>query len=241
MVAALSEGRVGLERDRVVATAFITRYGAECATVNLIIVDAAMRGRGLGRRVTAAALALAEDRECRLIATEDGLPLYEKLGFEATHAIAQHQGEATPVDAPDTVDWAGAEVLQEIVKLDGLAFGADRTTLIAALAQEGQIAVIRTGERIAGFAVLRPFGRGDVIGPVVAEDAAQARDLMAFCLAARTGEFVRIDIPECSGFASWLEERGLAHVGGGTAMTRDARPRLESTVQTFALASQALG
>lgn len=100
MIWSLSEGQVALEGGRVVGTAFMTPFGRTCATLNTIIVDEAMRGRGLGRRLTTTALEQAGDRECRLTATADGLPLYEMLGFVATHDVRQHQGTVGQVSAP---------------------------------------------------------------------------------------------------------------------------------------------
>ena len=72
----------------------MTPYGDDAATINMVIVDAAMRGRGLGRKMMEEALAKAGERTCCLVATQEGLPLYEKLGFVATGEIVQHQGEA---------------------------------------------------------------------------------------------------------------------------------------------------
>ncbi|WP_353820534.1 GNAT family N-acetyltransferase [Mesorhizobium sp.] len=75
MIWSLSKGQVALEAGRAVGTAFMTPFGNTCATLNTIIVDEAMRGRGLGRRLTTTALEQAGDRECRLTATADGPPL----------------------------------------------------------------------------------------------------------------------------------------------------------------------
>ncbi|WP_234818623.1 GNAT family N-acetyltransferase [Sinorhizobium fredii] len=58
----------------------MTPFGDTCSAINMIIVDESQRGRGLGRQLTSAVMELAGDRECRLTATSDGLPLYEKLG-----------------------------------------------------------------------------------------------------------------------------------------------------------------
>ena len=68
--------RVG---DRLVGTAMAMPFGP-VATACMIIVASEMRGRGLGRRVMEQAMALVAPQEWRLVATEDGLPLYEKLG-----------------------------------------------------------------------------------------------------------------------------------------------------------------
>ncbi|EKJ95865.1 acetyltransferase [Bradyrhizobium lupini HPC(L)] len=96
LVLSISNGFVALENGRVVGTAMATLLGDGCATVNMVIVDEAMRGRGLGRRLMDAAIGATEKRECRLVATADGLPLYEKMGFVASGEVLQHQGVPVP-------------------------------------------------------------------------------------------------------------------------------------------------
>ena len=52
MALALSGGIVALDADgRVVGTVLVTPFRADCATINMVIVDEAMRGRGLGRKL----------------------------------------------------------------------------------------------------------------------------------------------------------------------------------------------
>ncbi len=238
----LSEGRVALGSDRVVGTALMTPFGDTCAAINMIIVDESQRGRGVGRKLTTAVLELAGDRECRLTATNDGLPIYEKLGFVATHQIVRHQGVASHVDAPKYVDWVGPEALPEIKALDRAGFGTDRDSVHNALAKEGSFAAIRKGDRIVAFAATRLFGKGEVVGPVVAENSEQARDLLAFVLSSKKGRIVRVDIPEQTGLSSPLEDWGLPREGTVVAMVRGASGQSETrAVQTFCLASQAIG
>lgn len=242
LIWSISEGRVALAGDRVVGTALMTPFGDTCSAINMIIVDESQRGRGLGRQLTNAVVDLAGDRECRLTATSDGLPLYEKLGFVATHQIVRHQGVVGRVGAPENVEWIGADAMPAIKALDRAAFGADRDALHDALAKEGPFAVVRNGDNIVAFAATRPFGMGEVVGPVVAENAEQARDLIAFILSGKEGRFVRIDVPEQSRLSSWLEGWGLVHEGGVVAMVRGATGEPQTPeVRTFVLASQALG
>ena len=242
LIWSISEGRVALAGDRVVGTALMTPFGDTCSAINMIIVDESQRGRGLGRQLTNAVVDLAGDRECRLTATSDGLPLYEKLGFVATHQIVRHQGVVGRVGAPENVEWIGADAMPAIKALDRAAFGADRDALHDALAKEGPFAVVRNGDNIVAFAATRPFGMGEVVGPVVAENAEKARDLIAFILSGKEGRFVRIDVPEQSRLSSWLEGWGLVHEGGVVAMVRGATGESQTPqVRTFVLASQALG
>ncbi len=87
MALALSEGIVAVEDGRVVGTVLVTPYKRDCATINMVIVDEAVRGRGLGRKLMDAAFRIASDRPLRLVATAEGLPLYEKLGFGESDAV----------------------------------------------------------------------------------------------------------------------------------------------------------
>lgn len=242
IIRSLSEGRVALAGDRVVGTALMTPFGHTCSAINMIIVDESQRGRGLGRKLTTAVLELAGDRECRLTATNDGLPLYEKLGFVATHQIVRHQGVVSHVVAPENADWAGPDALPAIKALDRTAFGADRDAIYNALAKEGSFAAIRQVDRIVAFAATRLFGKGEVVGPVVAENSEQARDLLAFILSGKEGRTVRVDIPKQTSLSSPLQDWGLPREGTVVAMVRGAADHSETpAVQTFCLASQAIG
>ncbi|UVC12274.1 GNAT family N-acetyltransferase (plasmid) [Rhizobium sp. TH2] len=241
MALALSTGVVVLENEKVVGTTLTTRYGSDCATINMVVVDEAMRGRGLGRRLMEAGLDAARGSPCRLVATQEGLPLYERMGFREVGSILQHQGFCAAVDAPADVEWAQQDDLPEIAALDQGAFGADRNGLISYLQNIGRFAVIRRGGHVAGFSASRSFGRGEVIGPVVAENAEDAGKLILFPMAGQRHAFLRVDTTSASGLSSWLVERGLVHVGGGTAMQRGGQPGKPSPAKTFALANQAFG
>src|SRR5918994_4745515 len=166
----VSQGIVALEEERVVATILMTPYGDDAAAINMVIVDAAMRGRGLGRKMMEEALAKAGERTSYLVATQEGLPLYEKLGFVTTGEIVQHQGEALPVDAPDHVSWSESGDHARLVALDRAAYGHDRSALMQLLRERAKFAVIHDSSEIQAFAAIRPFGQGLVIGPVVARN-----------------------------------------------------------------------
>lgn len=246
MALALSKGVAAVHQGRVLGTAMATLYGDDVATINMVIVDETMRGLGIGKRLMDFALNAASGRECRLVATQDGLPLYEKLGFRQTHRIVQHQGQISSIRPGEGVEWAGRQDLAECLDLDRTACTMDRRTLLDYLAEHGHLAVIRRESRIVGFGAIRHFGRGEVAGPVVADNAADAKTLLSFLFAGREGQFLRVDTSEHTGLAPWLTDHGLFHVGGGIAMVRDAKPRENTTAQTlvpqtFALASQALG
>ncbi|WP_224543063.1 GNAT family N-acetyltransferase [Mesorhizobium sp. CA16] len=243
MALQLSSGAVALDdQGRVTGTILVTPYGADCAMINMVIVDRNARGKGLGRRLMEQAFALAGDRPLRLVATTDGMPLYRKLGFAPSGTILQHQGNVAKLGAPDGVEAASASDQPEIKTMDRDAYRADRQALIDALAERGQFAVIRRDGAIKAYAVIRPFGRGEVIGPVIAGSAADAKVLISYFAASRPGAFLRVDTDSRTGLAGWLTEIGLAHVGGGVAMDRPARADAATVrPKVYALANQALG
>jgi GNAT superfamily N-acetyltransferase len=242
LVLSVSKGIVALQGDHVVATTMVTPFGSDTAAINMVIVDAAMRGRGLGRRLMDIALDKAGARSCRLVATKEGLPLYEKLGFVAMGEIIQHQGKAFKLDAPANVFWARDDEHDRMWALDRVAFGADRGKLMSILGRLAQFAVIREQGEVVAFAGVRAFGRGLVVGPVVAASDQQAKDLVQFMLAHHEGTFVRLDTELSTGLGPWLAERGLIHVGGGIPMRRGPMTdRAGAPYRSFALVNQALG
>jgi GNAT superfamily N-acetyltransferase len=239
----LSSGVAALDADnRLTGTTLVTPYGDDCATINMVIVDKSMRGLGLGRKLMERAFTLAGDRPLRLVATKEGLPLYEKLGFVQTGHIRQHQGEVHALEKPEGIEEMQSGDLEALKALDREAYGADRSALIDALVERGNIAVVRKGAAIEAWAAIRAFGRGEVIGPVIAPDAKTACALIAWHASSRTGAFLRVDTGSETGIAPWLSEIGLAHVGGGIAMRRPAKEDAEQARRkVYALANQALG
>ncbi|MFV0409026.1 MAG: GNAT family N-acetyltransferase [Paracoccus sp. (in: a-proteobacteria)] len=228
----VSKGVVAIEGDRIVGTALCSPFG-EVATLNMIIVDESMRGRGLGRALMTEVIAIAGDREMRLIATADGLPLYEKLGFKATGQILQHQGIACAATLELSVRIGNADDLRDRLRADHAATGCTRDQLLQKIAAEGDL-LLTDG----GFALLRKFGRGHVIGPIVAPDDAEARALLAFAAARCAGSFLRVDLRDGQGLGDFPAVLGLAHVGGGIAMTKNQQT---TPPTSYALVSQALG
>jgi len=239
----VSEGVVAIIDGHVVGTALTTLYGSDAATSNMIIVEDKMQGRGLGRRLMDEILSKAKGRENRLIATDIGLPLYSKLGFEVTGRVKQHQGILGTISATDDrCEWDDVPDADTLYALDRAACGMDRHRLIQSLIDVGKVAVAHDRGTISGFAILRDFGRGQVVGPVICDHLDTAKSLLQFVFVSRPGTFMRVDIPEESGLYDWLSDMGLAHVGKHVHMTLNPRVIKQDTpVHTYALVSQALG
>lgn len=242
---ALGNGLALRHDGRLIGTGMRWDYGPDFATVGMIIVDGTYRGQRLGSRIVDGLLAGAGDRSVILNATLDGLELYRRRGFEGFDVTDQHQGIAEPLGAPDPTyrfepaadtDWPG------MTKLDEGAAGMPRGRLLEALAKAGKASVLRGEDGgVRGYAVCREFGRGHVIGPVIAHDVEEAAALIAHAMAGLAGRFVRVNTSARSGLGEWLEARGLVRVGSEEAMVRGTLPRISSQARIFALCSNSLG
>lgn len=236
LVAAVSQGVAVLDGDRVAATGLCTLYG-EHARFSMVLVGKSLRGRGIGRQVMAALAGLAGNRSVSLVATADGKPLYERLGFRPTGAIVQYQGLVrSPTGTVGSVHVAEPGAADAIAAIDRRATGMDRSALMRCLADRGTVLLAE-----GGFAVLRDFGRGRVLGPLIARDESTAGSLIAAAARQSEGQLLRIDTPCGARLGPQLETLGLSPAGGGTAMRKGPPPAAPDGFSIYALASQALG
>lgn len=242
----LGEGLVAEQDGKVIGTTMAWRFGQDVATLGSVIVSNAAQGQGIGRKLMEGMIAQLGNRTIVLNSTEAGQPLYAKLGFAETGTtIFQYQGIVPDVPLADLLP---GDRVRPKGKADGklatlfsAASGMDRQALFHTLAANSRTVVLSRNNAPAGFAMLRRFGRGWVIGPVVAPDADGAKALILHWLAVKQGSFCRIDIPGESGLGPWFEELGLPCVGTVLTMARGPAPVSGPEAKVFALAAQALG
>lgn len=242
---ALGEGMGLRQGDRLIGTGIRWNYGPGFATVGMIIVDAEFRGQGLGGRLVDALLEGAGDRSVILNSTLDGLELYRRRNFKSFDVTSQHQGIARPVSVQADayrIGWADDGDWPSLIEIDQAAAGMPRGRLLDALANCGATSVLRGEDgMVLGYAVCREFGRGHVIGPVVAPGADEAAALIAHAMSGLVGRFVRVNTSARSGLGNWLEEQGLLQVDTEEAMVRGTLPQTSSQARVFALCSNSLG
>jgi hypothetical protein len=183
-----------------------------------------------------------------LHATADGRGLYERLGFTRISEVHQHQGTAQPTPPIALGEgWrlrpATESDLPTLRTLDAGARGMPRAALIDELFGDADATVVLDHDGTAcGFGMLRRFGRGHAIGPVVAPDAVGARALIAHQSGLNAGRFTRIDIDFASGLAEWIETLGLLRVDAPTTMVRGVPLAAgDGATRLYAIVTQALG
>jgi hypothetical protein len=133
-------------------------------------------------------------------------------------------------------DWAA------LARLDCTAHGARREDVFMALKRCATGTVCERSGALVGFALCRSFGRGYLVGPIVAESSEMAIALAAPHVRALEGTFLRVDVLiEADQLRRFLEEIGLTAVGRVTAMETKPSDRRMGSARIFALITQTLG
>ncbi|MCG2842580.1 GNAT family N-acetyltransferase [Sandaracinobacter sp. RS1-74] len=230
---------------RVQGTVMAFDHGAALSTLGMMIVAKAQQGKGFGRKLVEAMLARLEGRSVVLQATEAGASLYTRLGFRDAGRILQHQGVAPMIEPPllpsgyriariDASDRAAVDLYSR-------ASGADRSRLMAGLFATARCAMLYRDGEPSGFSMMREFGRGWCIGPVVAPDREAAMALIQYWVAANAGRFTRVDLTGDEALSRWLEGLGLPLRDGARTMVRGRLPLATGDITVFALTAHALG
>lgn len=225
-----STGVVAEEEGVAIGTAMCWTFGDDRASLGHVIVSPAHQGRGIGRKLTETVLNELGPRVTFLHATPAGQPLYEKLGFNVCGSLHQCQGNvshALPIALLDAERLrAGTPAdFPDLIALASRASGLQRDGIMSRLLRMGESVVLECDGEIVGFSVLRRFGRGYVVGPVIARrsrDDARAKALIGYWLNRRDGEFIRIDIPAGNMLLDWLSQQGLQRVDTCSKMVRNA-------------------
>lgn len=242
------------EIGRVLGSAMWFPHGDTFATVGMVITSPRLQTLGTGNALMHAALEACKGRAIRLNATRAAKRLYLSLDFHPECLVYQCQGDATPYPgmAPEMTDGEirtlDVRDLDEIVHLDAAAFGVARPELMAALYEKsvGTTGLFRNG-KLAAFAFCRRFGRGHVVGPVVAAADDDARAVIAPHVETHAGTFLRVDTHRnTTEFGTFLVAAGMPVFDTVTTMTKGISFLNPNTLEpgrlrTYGLATQALG
>jgi GNAT superfamily N-acetyltransferase len=189
----------GIELDGcLAATATLLPYGRSLAWLGMVLTRRDYQHRGLASQLVAHALEAAGTlgiKTVKLDATDQGQPIYERLGFAAERRIERWTWDGACAACSAT----GMSVpIESLAALDYEAFGADRMRLLRLLAAPGRRAAAATGCASAalasgplvtanGFALWGPGHFANYLGPCVARTQEAARGLIAGCLAQAGG------------------------------------------------------
>jgi len=139
--------------------------------IGTIFVAPDRRGHGLGLALTRTVVDVLEAAGCRtlvLVATEQGRPMYERLGFEVQTTYRTLEAPGLPDAAPPDgrIRPYRPDDLAAMADLDRAATGEDRRHLLEAFATaESARSVVRSDGALGGFVVRAPWGGGATVAP----------------------------------------------------------------------------
>jgi hypothetical protein len=220
---------------RVVGTACACVFDS-VAWINLVLVDAAWRGQGIGTRLMMHVLAFLDKRNVpsvRLDATPLGQPIYEKLGFVREYQLTRFAG--VPGDGLGNPSYNLEKPvrlhsqLTDVISLDRQITATNRDKLWRHLQHEPgvEMGATRSSDGVLAVAAFRPGARAWHIGPCLGETGA-CRTLLAHICTTLAGKPVYLDVPndnraaiDFAYAAELAPQRPLTRMGRGPLVGED--------------------
>lgn len=216
---------------RLTATAVLTRYGTQLASVSMVLVAEDRERQGYGTAVMRHVMEQATGATLVLHATQTGRPLYESLGFAAFGTVETHVGQWDPTGTSTGLTQpASPEDLLQLARLDHEVYGVHRTAVVKRLPRFAeQVRVLRNEEGLlVGYGARWRNGETTMVGPVLAPDFAGARDLIADLMDGVEGE-VRVDVDaEADDLSAWVCGHGLKTGYACTHMALGGTPPMDA-------------
>ena len=241
-------GRVAEVAGSVLGTVTFLRYGGCFSWLSMMLVHPDARRSGIGALLMEAALdALAGEACVRLDATPLGEPLYRRFGFRGEYELARAT-VTVPAgrfhSVPEHVRPMTAGDLTGVFARDREVFGADRSGLLMSFFRRAPdlARTVYRGETLIGYCFGRPGYLYRQLGPVVADEAAVARELVAGCLAGQGGQTLAVDVPQlATEWIAWLESAGFRVERPFLRMYRGRTPGPVLDARQFAIAGPEFG
>jgi GNAT superfamily N-acetyltransferase len=234
---------------RVIATAATLPYGGRCAWISMVLVSAEHRRQGLATRLLHRCISdiKASGLVPVLDATPAGAKVYAPLGFEAAWGFARLASQRRSIAAPQADEIAIRPIIDDewiaLRAYDAAIFGADRSDVLARMRGRLPAANLfaQRGGRIAGLLLGRDGRTAAHLGPLIAEDDAVAKALLAQALRVIEGA-AYIDVADAkSDLRRFLEASGFAAQRPFTRMLLGRRESFDDLSRTYAVIGPEFG
>jgi len=170
-----SESCLGIEIDgELASTTTLLCYGTRLAWIGMVLTKIKFRGQGLARRLLSEALKLAGQMNIetvKLDATDQGMPLYEKLGFRSEQPVERwtRRGAGRSIELRAQADPLSSELLD----IDQKAFAADRSRFLKKIAKHNPVLADTNS-----YLLTRSGREMAYLGPCISESVEVARSLI---------------------------------------------------------------
>ena len=204
--------------NRVIGTTTAINYSNQVAWIGMVLVDKEYRGQGISKSLLTDVFKKLEScKSVKLDATPAGQQVYKKFGFTDEYLIARMTNASMknlPTDDDNEILHGPIqfEQIQEIIALDEIIFGANRTQLIKSLINEypGKSLLLKRNNRLTGFALGREGTKYHQIGPVVASNTTDTKILIMKALTKLTNQPVVVDVLcDKEELLDWLDSIGF--------------------------------
>jgi ribosomal protein S18 acetylase RimI-like enzyme len=236
----------GVSREgRLVATALAHGFG-QIGWISMVLVARDHRRRGLASKLLRQCIQALQDQGITpgLDATEAGRTVYEPLGFQAIYPLHRRTAAVRPSSPPPpgTVRRAEESDLAAIARHDRAAFGADRAHVLRQLLQRApELAFVAEANRtVCGFVFGRDGREATQIGPLMADNASVALELVDAALARASGSVYIDSLDRHGELNDHLAARGFVIQRGFTRMLLGRSNPFDDPSRTFAIAGPEL-
>ncbi|WP_370649733.1 GNAT family N-acetyltransferase [Neorhizobium galegae] len=249
----IGKGYVALDEiGRVGASGMWFPHGDGFATFGMLITSPRLQANGAARWLMKRIMTDCGRNRIRLNSTREAQRLYASLGFKPKQTVYQYQGTAIapmalpPLEKGLFLRRLDRDDLDTVIAFDAPAFGTDRSLHLLRLFESSICYGLYQGERLRAFSMRRRFGRGHVVGPVVAGNDEDAITVIHPHIAAHADGFLRVDTYFDSGpFAALVQQCGLSIYATLTTMVTEEAASYgagqNGNARVYALASHSLG
>lgn len=233
---------VAKQDGTLVAGISVVNHTEAFAFLGLYLCVPECRGQGIGYGLWQHAIEHADARCVGLDGVPDQQENYKTSGFALAGQTTRYTG-VLPSQATGAARIATPLDVEAVVALEGKASGVLKPTYLRAWARPAATRttiVLDDNTGVCSALTIRECRSGYKIGPLIAGDANQTKDLLAKAAELAQGAEVSIDVPgSATGLDAMCQEMGLKPGFSTARMYRGAA--IQSDQQFFAVTSLELG
>ncbi|MFJ7373290.1 GNAT family N-acetyltransferase [Lysinibacillus capsici] len=234
---------------KIVSSAAIIPYDTNVASIGMVIVHEQCRGFGLGRIVTQACIdSVSAETAIMLVATIEGQPLYQKMGFTTAEHVHKYLADKY-VETTSEADFLGTikefqeQDFEQLAQLDAAAFGDSRRIFLRKRIRQSQRCVVVKNQdnQMIGYGLTIAGPIYLLLGPIVAPSKEIAHHIINELAKGYQGK-LRIDCPSVQKeLGPILQQSGFTMAATPPVMIRNAKKIPTRNQTLYALAAQAFG
>lgn len=238
--------RVVTENGKVIGSVTTISYERKFSWIGMLLVDPSHQRKGIGKKLLNEALHILRNEETvKLDATPAGRKLYTQLDFKDEYPLLRMQNISLPaVTIDSTATPLRKNDLLKIIAADTIIFGANRKELLQWFWKSANefAFIINENDSGIGYCLGRRGYHFNQIGPVVANNISEAKQLVAAALNSNFTKPVIIDtLLNNSKWIDWLKGIGFVEQRTFTRMYKGTNHYPGTPEKQFAIAGPEYG